>query len=150
MNWGTAKDVLTFSFAAVGAVLGVMNTLHLLDQRRVRLRVVPKMAYPITMSGEMMQGFGCIEVTNLSAFAVTVGDVGFTGGSPKTSPRAAIVRPIIHDGKPWPRRLESRESVSVYFQAMTLRPEMTKAYALTDCGEVAYGHGPAISALHNK
>jgi hypothetical protein len=65
------KDVVTISIALVGAVLGVMNTWNAMDQRRVRLRVYPKVAVPM-INGEFGATMGCIEVINLSAFPVSI------------------------------------------------------------------------------
>jgi hypothetical protein len=44
------KDVIIISIAALGAVLGIINTWHALDQRRVRLRVVPKIPLHLAAS----------------------------------------------------------------------------------------------------
>src|SRR5678815_1261184 len=94
----SAKDIFTLSCAVVGAVLGIINTWHGLNQRRVKLKVLPKVAYPISHSGEFGPEMGCIEVTNLSTFPVTVRDVGFTiDGDPRTHARAAIIQPIVQD-----------------------------------------------------
>jgi len=50
----------------------------------VKLKVVPKIAHPVTYTGELGEKMGCVQVTNLSAFPVTVGDIGFTiGGDPR-------------------------------------------------------------------
>ncbi len=62
-----------------------------------------------------------IEVVNLSNFALTISEAGFTidNRMAQKGRRAAVVQPIVIDGKAWPRRLEAREAVSVYFH----RPE---------------------------
>lgn len=137
MDQVTAKDMFTISCAVIGAVLGIINTWNGLSQRKVRLRVVPKVAFPVSHSGRLMDEMGCIEVLNLSTFPLTVTEVGFTiDGDPRTKRRAAIVQPLIHDGKPWPRRLEARESVTAYFKFDGLSHEIQRAFAKTDCGEV--------------
>jgi len=147
-------DVTTLIIAVIGAVcgilgavLGVIHTLHQLGKSRVRLRVVPKQAHYVGragMSGPLM----CIEVINLSDFPVTVSDVGFTSGTVKDA-RLAVIQPILHDGGSWPRRLDSRESVTVYC-SQDLRYEkglerVSRAYVQTDCGEVKYGKSPALT-----
>ena len=145
------KDLFTISCAVTGAVLGVINTWNGLIQQRVKLKVIPKIAHPVTPTGEPGQKMGCIEVTNLSAFPVTVGDVGFTtDGDPRKKGRMAITQPIIIDGGSWPRRLEARSSVSVYFHWRHLNREIKRAYVLTDCGQVSYGNSPALQSMRSQ
>ena len=135
-------DYVTLAIAALGAGLGIINTWHGLNQRRMKLMVVPKVAYLPSHGSEEM---GCINVTNLSAFPVTIREVGFTiDGDPRKKARAAIPQPIVMDGDPWPRRLEARTSVSLFFDWTNLKHGIKKAYALTDCGNVAYGDSPAL------
>jgi hypothetical protein len=93
-----------------------------------------------------------IEVVNLSTFAVTVSEVGFSidGRGINKGRRLAVPRPIIIDGKPWPRRLEARESVSAYFhpgEVIGSGARIGSAYASTSCGEVEYGTSPALEQL---
>jgi hypothetical protein len=153
------KDGITLSIAAVGAVLGIINTLHSLNQRRVKLRVIPKYAQyqsdgilqsamPIGREGPLAKEQGCIEVVNLSAFAVNIGEVGFTvEGDPRKHPRMVIGQPVTLDGKPFHRRLESRNSITGYFDLKTVTGKVRKAYTITDCGEVAYGTSPALKEM---
>jgi hypothetical protein len=96
------KDVLTIGAASVGAVLGVMNTWDAMNQRRVRLRVTP--AFVMTTQGDPL-GVS-IEVINLSAFPLTVAEIGFSAGGGRRIP---IQAPKFLDNKPLPRRLESRD-----------------------------------------
>jgi hypothetical protein len=93
-----------------------------------------------------------IEVLNLSNFALTVTEVGFTlnGSSIKRGERAAIPMPVVIDGEPWPRRLEARESVSLYFERPDSSEPIGKAYARTACGEVRYGDSPALKQLRSE
>jgi hypothetical protein len=150
MDQFSTKDIFTISCAVVGAVLGVINTWNGISQRKVRLRVVPKIAFPVSHSGRLDE-MGCIEVLNLSTFPLTVTEVGFTiDGDPRKKTRAAIVQPLIHDGKPWPRRLEARESVTAYFNFANLSHKIRKAYVKTDCGEVAYGKSPALQTIRAR
>ena len=84
---------------------------------------------------------------NLSSFPVTINDVGFTGWRGKRGKRLVLIgaRPI--DGKPWPRRLESRDEVSVYSDFDDLPRDgkrLAWAYAHTACGEYAYGNSGGI------
>jgi hypothetical protein len=149
MTW---KDVATFSIAGIGAVLGVINLLHLLDRSRVKLRVVPKSGFKgpgrvYTHRDKWMpDSFPCIEVINLSDFAVTIEEVGFT--LPHTADRrVASCSPLVLDNKPWPRRLEPRESVTAYLDPEGLHADIGKAYAETACGERRFGTSPAFKEL---
>lgn len=139
------KDFITVGAAVLGAGLGIMNTWHSLNARRVRLRVRP--AHAIMVPGG--QRMFSIEVINLSMFAVTVAEVGFTldGRRIGRGKRAAVSMPIVLDGKEWPRRLEARQSVSLYFELPDEPQRISKAYARTSCGEVRYGDSPALRQI---
>jgi len=146
----------------LGAVLGIINTMNQLNRNKVRLRVTPKIAYGFNPGAFITSDQGialhklivedepfrlCVEVVNLSAFAVTIHDIGFGTGREK---RLSIVKPNIHpSGKPWPVRLEPHEAVTAYpaekqlpYDATILRCAM--AYAITDCGTIAQGSSPAF------
>jgi len=136
---------ITFGIALLGAALGVLNTLTSLDKSRVKLRVVPKWAVPAGGSSSPISF--CIEVTNLSAFAVTVSEVGFH--LENTDDRGSLAQPILLDGGAWPRRLEPRSSVTAY----SVKPELNRdhpircAFARTECGVVKSGSSPALKQL---
>jgi len=141
----TLFQAVTMSVAAVGAVLGIINTWHGLDKTRVKLKVRPA---HVIHSGAISPSLNfCIEVTNLSAFAVTVFDVGvFYRG---TDQRGSVVQPVTIDGGQWPRRLEPRSSVTVYSQRPESKPgEPIKcAYARTVCGVTKTGSSPALRQI---
>lgn len=148
----TVVSSVTLGIAILGAVLGIMNTSMQYDKRRVKLRVVPKIAYLMINRSDP---FGvpqlCIEIINLSDFPVTVSDVGLTSGNVNKAKRISLVNPLIYDGKAWPRRLQSHESVTVYFEK-GFGPDapdyliMKKAYAKTDCGIARYANSPALKS----
>lgn len=143
----------------LGAVLGIINTWHQMSQTRVRLRVVPKLAWMIDAHNVLTADRPardmkdpvrarppdrvCIEVVNLSAFPVTVSDVGF---GRVNEPRGILFRPELSPGKTWPVRLESRDSFTAYGAVgMTPREDALQAavaYAKTDCGNTTYGSTP--------
>jgi hypothetical protein len=138
-------ETITFAIAVLGAALGLINTWHNLDKSRIKLVVVPKRAIPVGPIGEDLTF--CVEVTNLSSFAVTVYDVGvFYKGTEK---RGSIIQPIIIDGGPWPRRLEPRSSVTAYSKKPTSSEGHTIkcAYAKTECGHIKTGNSPALKQL---
>ena len=145
------KDIVTIAMAGIGAVLGIINTLHQLNLNRVKLRVVPKSAVAsggvmIHNRDEHLRGSGpCIEVINLSAFPVTISEVGYTLTGTKL--RAGVGNPALFDGKPWPRRLEPRESVTAYVVEPRYAARIKKAFARTECGVTRYGTSPALKQL---
>lgn len=144
------EHFITVILATIGTVLGCINTFQLLNSRRVRLRVVPKSA-TLDEGGvwtdstkHMQQGAVCIEVVNLSSFPITVAEVGYTLPQRR---RATIIKPILHDSKAWPRRLEPREAVTVYGHLADLPRNVGKAFARTDCGVTRFGNSPALDDL---
>lgn len=140
-------DGVTLAIAILGAALGLINTWHVLDRSRVKLRVRPKHAVPVgTIDANLTF---CIEVTNLSAFAVTIEETGvFYKG---TDSRGAYTRPILIDGGEWPRRLEPRSSVTVFGQSpRKLGHTLKCAYASTACGVTRRGTSPAFKQLAKK
>ena len=144
------EHFVTVILATIGTVLGCINTFVLLNNRRVRLRVVPKSATPgdggiLTDSTRHIEGGTvCIEVVNLSSFPVTISDVGYTLPSKR---RASFCSPILLDSKPWPRRLEPREAVTAYANISVVPSNIGKAYAKTDCGVTRFGTSPALDDL---
>ena len=142
---------ITFAVAVLGAVLGIINTWQGLRRDNVRLRVRPLSVVALANGAE---GFG-IEVVNLSTFAVTIEEVGFTldGRSAAKGDRAPILRPFFLDHGSWPRRLEPRQAVTAYFDVSgisTIRKRIHRAYAKTACREYAYGVTPALQALREQ
>ncbi len=144
----TLTETFTLAIACVGAVLGIINTWHQLNQRKVKLRVVPKHAIPVgAIEGSDINM--CIEVINLSTFPVTVSDVGvFYRG---TDVRVAVVQPIFLDGGRLPRRLESRAAFTAYMAGGSIggrdNHRVKCAYARTDCGVTATGTSPALRQI---
>lgn len=141
----TLLQSITLSIAVLGAALGVINTWHGLDKSRVKLKVRPAHAIPVGSASPNLTF--CIEVTNLSAFAITVCDVGvFYKG---TDRRGSFVQPVLIDGGPWPRRLEPRSSVTIYGQTpeSTAEQQIKTAYAKTECGVTKTGTSPALKQI---
>lgn len=134
---------LTLAVAVLGAVLGVINTWRLVDSSRVKLRVVP---VHVIIPHDPTLRFG-IEVINLSAFAVTVCDVGvmFRG----SSERGTYLLPTTSDNGPWPRRLEPRSTVSLRMDRPTAPPghPIKCAFAMTACGVTKRGTSKALKQI---
>ena len=145
----TGLEVATLGIALLGAGLGIINTWQSIDRDRVKLRVTPKMSHSFFPGVDDTFPRLCIEVLNLSAFPVTVSEVGLTLHG--TDKQFKLFVPIIHDGGPFPRRLEPRSSFTAYFESgAENHPAFTSvksAYAKTDCGEMATGDSPALRSL---
>lgn len=139
----------------LGAITGGLALWHQHRTTRVRLRITPKavkhrdLANVVTSTtdGELGEEF-CIEVANLSAFAVTIDEVGFLTPSNRNGDRAVLM-PLTFDGGGWPRRLEPHTSVNCYstpVPAAVLRMT-TRCYAQTASGVIRYGSSPALCAM---
>ena len=141
-------SAVTLAIAVLGAVLGLINTWQAIDKKRVKIRVRPKHAMPVGATDSRITF--CIEITNLSEFAITIDEAGvfFKG----TDSRGAYAPPLLIDGKPWPRRLQPRSSVTVYGQPPQRKPghPLKCAYARTECGITRTGTSPAFKQLANS
>lgn len=141
-------QAITLSVAVLGAVLGIINTWQNFDRSRLKLKVVFKHAIPV--GGVDSRLTFCVEVTNLSTFPVTICDVGvFYRG---TDHRGCIIQPVLLDRGAWPRRLESRSSVTVYSEKPTSVPgqKIRCAYARTECGHTQIGSSPALRQIASE
>lgn len=140
----TVTEGITLTLAALGAVLGVMNTWNEISKRRLRATVRPMHAFAPGYSVNFS-----IEIINRSDFAVTFTEVGLIVGRARGNRprRMPILRPVVQDGGPWPRRLEPRQSLSLYFNTADLAgagEPIGKAYALTACGGIVKGDSGAL------
>ncbi len=138
MKW---MDWVTLGIACLGAVLGIVNTWQALRDRRTRLRVTPAWNFAEGFSGMS------IEVCNLSSFPVTIVELGFTLGKPRgpLPHRMRIPEERIISGRQGPFRVGSRETASIIFYVDNLEQyEITKAYARTSDGQIAFGTSGAL------
>lgn len=132
----TWKDIFTIGTASIGAVLGVMNMWNSISARRLRVRVTPQFVFQLDGTPIGVT----IEVINLSNFPITVVEAGFevNGG---------FRMPNLLDRANLPKRLESRESLSIYFDPRAfLSPAVEKlgsGYVRTACGNRITGNSPA-------
>jgi hypothetical protein len=134
INWTTVT-------AIVGAALGLWNFVQGFWQRRVRLKVVPMLT--ISVGGGFLSnstdwfpnGSPCIEVTNLSAFPVTIAEVGFSLAGKKERFQLIPNPPSV-----LPKRLEPRESIDVRAtQGVGFPKQARLSYATTQCKNTRYG-----------
>ena len=162
------KDAIISIAAAVGMLLGIYNFFHARAADRVRLKVIAKAS---SFRGRDDTGklfylhnrdrfdpdhpAGCpdslsLEVINLSKFSVTVDEVGLRARWDRN--RLVLVNPIVPDEKPWPRKLDPRESVTIHFNLTNLIesprfPTVVRAYATTACGTTCFGTSGALRDL---
>ena len=132
-------DYVTLATAGVGAVLGIMNTWNAMNQQRVRIRVTPN--FVMTLDRDPL-GVS-IEVINLSAFPVTVAEVGFMASN---RGRMVVTNPSSYDGRSLPCRLEPRAAISIMFgprDSGIPNVALGSAYARTACGRNIRGNSPA-------
>ena len=144
----TLFQIVTLLIAFLGAALGIINTWHGLDKSRVKLRVRPAHAIPV---GGAPSSIGLsITVTNLSAFAVTISEVGIRFRW--SNKRATFFSPTTADGGKWPRRLEPRSSVIIYAERPDSRSNgrIKCAYASTECGVTQNGNSPALRQISRE
>ncbi|GLC24621.1 hypothetical protein [Roseisolibacter agri] len=142
------QEMVTLGIAVAGFLLSVRNAWR--DHRRdkVRLRVIPKVSFPI---GSMPHTQPCFafEIINDGVFPVTVDDVGFLFTDSKR--RGALSTPVVLDGGAWPRRLEPHASVTVYSagaDALGFDFRRVKcAYVAAASGRVFTGHSKALKVV---
>ena len=162
----TALEITTLVTAIVGAGIGIgalslsiVNTCVQLSKNRVKLRIVPMIAHKdgrddiwaasglpfanIMNAIKEKQHRLCVEVTNLSSFAVTIRRVGF-GKFKLVEDVIDIPFPIVMKNKNcWPLKLEPRESdllMSITGDDIPIdKLDKNCAFVATECGYIAYG-----------
>lgn len=159
------KDVIIGIAAFVGMGFGIYNFFRDKSKEKVKLKVIPKsvIGRGTSSSGQefvrtSQDGFPkdyisdifAIEVINFSDFPVIVDEVGFFLKG--TDRRFSLPMPIIPDQKEWPRKLEKRESVTVYgdLQGLLSASNIQKveyAFARTSCNSFGKGTSNALKEL---
>ncbi len=144
----TFDQAFTLALAVLGAVLGILNTWHSFDQRRVRLRVEPSYAIPVSSDGKHLPPMFMIQAMNLSAFPVTVAEFGFEVGR-RHAP--VIIFQTLEERDRLPVRLDVHDAISFYFETgpMLALPRIGKAYVRTATGEYYRGSSPALRQLRD-
>ncbi len=169
----TGIEIATLITAIVGACTGIaaltlsiVNTWIQFSNSRVKLKVVPEIAYedekkdrwvfsaipfPKTMDAvKQKQHRLGVQVTNLSSFAVSIRSVGF-GKFKLLKDCIRLTDPIVMKRKNcWPLKLESRESDWLTFKTGVDIPidllDKHSAYVVTECGHVVYGTSRVFNA----
>jgi hypothetical protein len=138
--------ILGCTFGLLGAVLGIINTWRAFVRDQVRIKVIPTYAFD-----ERNEYIG-IEITNLSAFPVTITGFGFL-----LEGREKNHIPVLNSDC-WnctiPARMETRTSINAFIpMAFCSRPEFAlvkEAYAKTACGKRVTGNSAALQAHIKK
>lgn len=132
--------VVSLAVGSVGAVLGIINTWNALDRQKVKLVVRPAQSFFVPSAEPIIT----VEVLNLSAFPVTISEIGFR----LRDGQKAIAPGNMLNGKPLPQRIEARDSVTAFFPLSYFEPRQIKiAFASTTCGETQEGTSPALEQL---
>jgi hypothetical protein len=134
----------------IGTILSSMNTWRAFDRDRVKLRVEPMTAYPVT-GATMGEPMLSIKVTNLSHFPVTITHIGFLFRDRKKY--GPIIHPLMYDGGAFPRLLEPRTHFSVYVPEPHTDSNLIQvraAFAETACGVRVEGTGAALSFFSDE
>ena len=166
LNIKEISQIITLVAAFVGMGFGIYNFWIERSKRKVKVLVKPKAimrrlrntetgaAGVITsideFSTEPLDSYFAIEVVNISSFPVTVDNVGFE--LIKDDRRMSIFQPILMDEGKWPRRLDQRESVTVYGSLPHILDDpgtcrIKNAFAETSCGKICRGTSGALKGL---
>lgn len=136
-------ESVTLAIAVLGAVLGIINTWSGYNRDRLKLRVTQSNAFDPRSGKWMATG---VSVINLSAFPVTIEEVGFhpTGNQD----RFALFGGRTLSGEGLPARIESREAITFYVQIQSGIPQDFRPYCKTGCNNTVFGKRvrPAQSA----
>ena len=160
----TTKELIVAIPAFVGMALGIYNFVRDILKSRVNLQVIPQSVTafgkdqentvykysPYSFDPKEMSEYVAIEVVNKGAVPVTIDSVGFLAKGEQKP--LVIYKPRPVDGGIWPRRLESREAVTVLGNLpAVLKSEKSKnitaAYAKTHCGAIRKGSSKALTAI---
>jgi hypothetical protein len=158
MNWG---DWITKAAAALGAGLGILNTLQAWRQSKVRIRVIPTRVevrnhVSTSSSGQAIYGRFLspgIVVMNVGSFSVTLEEVGYEFKDGQKYPLTRIDDPNRWSGvsEKLPQRVEAHAAVR-----MSLWPQeeerlrglrIRRAYARTACGTAVYVRSRVLRRL---
>jgi len=137
--------------------LGLYNFFNERKKEKVILKVIPIAVkryisnnHILTSTEEFLPSehddkFG-IKIINFSTFSVTINQVGF---SKVKKIRMAIPLPILGDSEGFPRKLEPRNSFTVYGSIESILQTqqlhlVKRAYAETSCGTSVFGQSKAL------
>lgn len=133
------KDGITLGIALLGAALGIINLWRALDRDKLKLR--------LNVQGYITHGANgiCVEVVNLSSFAVTISQVAFDMRGGKH-----IFFILPKGGQITHQRLDPRAAFTTYFPEGKEKcqefAQVTRAFAKTACGSKITGTSPYLKS----
>ena len=159
------KDIIVAIAAFVGMGLGFLNYWNEKIKEQVKLKVIPKAIktkgrnsegreFVITtvngFNAKEASGLFAVEVVNMSKFTIVIEEVGFLAKG--FVERMTVPNPRLGDNGNWPRKLEPRESVTIYGNlkdmfASHLSNNMYCAFAETSCGYTGTGSSKALEGF---
>ena len=141
-------ELVTLAIALAGLLLGVRSAWRDYRRDKIRLRVVPKIAYPVGPVEDRRPRLA-FDIINDSVFPITVDEVGFLYRG--TNVRGAMTVPIMRPGESWPHRLDPYASVTVYstpaYLLDTAKRPVRCAYVSTANGREFRGHSEILKHL---
>lgn len=160
------KDIVIAVAAFVGMGMGLLNFWNEKAKEKVKLKVIPK---AVKAAGKSVEGkefilttqnefigknskdLFAIEVINLSKFPVVIEEVGFVSKKNKKE-RMYIPDPLLNGAGDWPKKLESREAITLYGKlsgilSSNMSSSLFGAFALTACGHKEVGNSEALKQL---
>jgi len=159
----TITAIAGLVFGLIGAALGIFNAIQQSRKDKVRLRLVPKLYRHVGNGGRLCSAriptesenawHGlCLEIINLSAFAVTVDQIGLLLS--KDDSVVQFPKPEISNNESLPKRLEPRASVTCYIASENPATILSEGlpfakcfFATTACGVTVTGNSPVSKWL---
>lgn len=159
------KDIVIAIAAFTGMGLGLYNLWSEKQKDKVKLEVIPKSIKQIRISTSGQEvvyttanefnfdkaiKLYAFNIINHSKFDITVDEIGLLNS--KTVGRDCIAEPILRDNGKWPRKLEPRESVTIYADLSSILnikhlPFITSAFVKTSCNHTAIGTSGSLKQL---
>jgi len=150
MNQATI-NILTFAIACLGAVLGLINTIHSIRKDKLKAKIRPVFVHPIRSDGVQEKFIG-LDITNLSNFPISISQIGFILKGTKN--RRVITLPLSSQGTIiLPKKLESREQITLFGNYDEIKKEKRKiicGYCTTACGKTFKGKSQVIRHLNES
>jgi hypothetical protein len=151
----TITAITGLVFGLIGAILGIFNTIQQFRKDKVRLKLVPKIyrheangghlcSARIPTENEKAWHGMCLEIINLSVFAVTIDEIGLLSSDEDS--RIVFPTAELSNNESLPKRLEPRASVTCYIPSNSPATILNEGlpfakgfYATTSCGVTATG-----------
>jgi len=135
---------VSMALGSVGTLIGVLTFRNTINRQKVKLAVTPAPGRTTPQGDPCV----CVEVVNLSSFAVTISEIGLNRRDGKCY--SLLDRPLT-DGRRLPQRVESRESVTAYFPGSGIDiDQATTGFAKTACGYMQEGDSPAWKQITER